>query len=353
MSRSGKESTEQAMNRQRLETLLEICAAASEVLILPHNDPDPDAIGSALALAYLIREKLGINGLVAYSGIIGRAENKALVRYLGQPLQRLANSDMETIRPVALVDTQPGAGNNALPPAARAAIVIDHHPRQALSKTAIFADVRPEIGATCTMLTGYLQAAGVELPQWLATALFYGIKTDTLGLARGASSADVAAYFYLQGQVDVEALAEIEQAQLPIEYFQQLDAALHAARLYGDLMISYVPQAHRPDLAAEMADLFLRLEGTQWVVCIEAYNDELILSVRTRERRGGAGLAVRAIVAEQGTAGGHGTMAAGHVPLHGRDPDELAQELVKRALRHLGKAPDTGIPLTAPPGSEQ
>ena len=331
------------MNRQRLETLLEICAGATEVLILPHNDPDPDAIGSALALAYLIREKLGTNGLVAYSGIIGRAENKALVRYLDQPLHRLASSDLEIIRPVALVDTQPGTGNNALPPETRAAIVIDHHPRQALSKTTTFADVRPEIGATCTMLTGYLQAAGLELPQWLATALFYGIKTDTLGLARGASPADVAAYFFLQGQADVEAIAEIEQAQLPIEYFQQLDAALHAARLCGDLVISYVPQAHRPDLAAEMADLFLRLEGAQWVVCMEAYNDELILSVRTRERRGDAGLAVRAIVGEQGTAGGHGMMAAGHVPLNGRDPDELAQELVQRALLHLGKTAEDGM----------
>ncbi|MGD8472904.1 MAG: DHH family phosphoesterase [Anaerolineae bacterium] len=353
MSRSSNESAEQTMNRERLKALLDACAGANDVLILPHNDPDPDAISSALALAYLIREELGANGLVVYSGIIGRAENKALVRYLDQPLQRLASTDLETIRPVALVDTQPGTGNNALPPATRAAIVIDHHPRQALSKTATFADVRPEIGATCTMLTGYLEAAGVELPQWLATALFYGIKTDTMGLARGASPADVAAYFQLQGQVDVEALSEIEQAQLPLEYFKQLDAALHAARLYGDLVVSYVPQAHRPDLAAEMADLFLRLEGTQWVVCIAAYNDELILSVRTRERRGGAGLAVHAIVGEQGTAGGHGTMAAGHVPLHGRDPDGLAQELVERALRHLSKAPETGIPLTAHPGSEQ
>lgn len=343
MGHSSKESAEQAMNQQRLEKLLETCAGASEVLILPHNDPDPDAIGSALALAYLLQQKAGIAGRVAYAGMIGRAENKALVRYLDQPMQRLASSDLETTRPIALVDTQPGTGNNALPSETRAAIVIDHHPWQDLSKTASFADVRTEIGATCTILTGYLQATGLELPQWLATALFYGIKTDTLGLARGASPADVAAYFTLQAQVDVEALAEIEQAQLPIEYFQQLDAALHAARLCGDLVISYVPQAHRPDLAAEMADLFLRLEGTQWVVCMEAYNDEMILSVRTRDRRGGAGLAVRAIVGEQGTAGGHGMMAAGHVPLYGRDPDKLAQELVQRTLRYLGKTTEDGF----------
>jgi nanoRNase/pAp phosphatase (c-di-AMP/oligoRNAs hydrolase) len=341
------------MDQERLEALLNACAGATDVLILPHNDPDPDAVGSALALEYLLQQKAGIVGRVAYAGIIGRAENVALVRYLGQPLHRLARVDPEETGQIALVDTQPGTGNNALPPGMRAAIVIDHHPIQAASATAAFADIRPEVGSTSTMLTGYLQAAGLELPRWLATALFYGIKTDTLGLARGASPADVAAYFYLQDLVDLEALAEIEQAQLPIEYFRQLDKALHGARIYDAVLISYLGQAHRPDQAAEMADLFLRLEGTQWVVCIEAYNDELILSVRTRERRGGAGLAVRAIVGTQGTAGGHGPMAAGHVPLSGRDPDELAQELVKRALRHLGKAAEDGIPLTTRPGSDQ
>ncbi len=352
MNPSGREGTEQALARERLEALLNACAGASDVLILPHNDPDPDAIGSALALAFLLQKKAGIVGRVACAGMIGRAENVALVRYLGQPLHRLARIDLEGAAKIALVDTQPGTGNNALPPEMRAAIVIDHHPPQAAGDTAAFADVRPSIGATSTMLLEYLRAAGLELPQWLATGLFYGIKTDTLGLARGAGPADVAAYFDLQAQVDVQALAEIERAQLPVEYFQQLDAALHAARLYGDLVIAYVGPARRPDLAAEMADLFLRLEGTQWVVCIEVYNDELILSVRTREQRG-AGQLVRSMVGKQGTAGGHGTMAAGHMPLNGRDPDQLAQELIKRALRHVGKAAEDSVPLTAEPDSSQ
>ena len=336
------------MTQERLKLLLSACSSARDVLILPHNDPDPDAIGSALALAYLLQEEGGITGRVAYAGIIGRAENKALVRFLGQPMQRLARIDLEVAGQIALVDTQPGAGNNALPREMLAAIVIDHHPIQAVSATVTFADIRPELGSTSTILLEYLRAADLELPRWLATALFYGIKTDTLGLARGASPADVAAYFYLQDQVDVEALAEIEQAQVPIEYFRQLDKALHAAKIYQDVVISYVGQAHRPDLAAEMADPFLRLEGIQWVVCIEAYAEELILAVRTRELLGGAGTAVRAIVGDQGTAGGHGTMAAGHIPLNGRNPDHIARELVQRALQHLGRSARSGVPLTAP-----
>ena len=185
-----------------------------------------------------------------------------------------------------------------------------------------------------------------NLRDMLATALFYGIKTDTLGLVRGASPADVAAYFYLQPLVDVEALVAIERAQVPVEYFQRLDAALHSAQVYGNVVTSFVGPMRRPDLAAEMADLLLRLRGMQWAICIGSYKNELVLSIRTRSGRPGAGQLAQAIVGEQGTAGGHGTMAGGQVPLRGADPEQLARELVQRALQRLSvSAEDAGEPL--------
>jgi nanoRNase/pAp phosphatase (c-di-AMP/oligoRNAs hydrolase) len=103
------------MMQERLDGLLEAVGNATSVLILPHNDPDPDAIASAVALRYLLAERLGVEGRIAYKGIIGRAENRALVRYLGRPLRHLAGSDLRQPVLIALVDTQPGAGNNALP----------------------------------------------------------------------------------------------------------------------------------------------------------------------------------------------------------------------------------------------
>lgn len=335
------------MSEPRLQQLLKALESERRVLILPHNDPDPDAIASAVALRYLLADTLSVEGYIAYRGIIGRAENKALVRYLAYPMRRLARADLDFPRPFALVDTQPGAGNNALPAESSAAVVLDHHPLREATATAAFADVRPEVGSTSTILTEYLRAADIEPPQPLATALFYGIKTDTLGLVRGTSPADVAAYLYLQPLVDLEALVEIERAQVPIEYFQRLDAALHSARVYGDVIVSFVGPMRRPDLAAEMADLLLRLRGIQWVICIGEYKSRLVLSIRTRSQRPGAGRVVQAIIDEQGTAGGHGFMAGGHVPLHGADPEEYAFELGQRALEYLGVPTDrVGKPLT-------
>lgn len=310
-------------------------------MILTHNDPDPDAIAGAVALRFLLAEKAGVEAQPVYRGIVGRAENRALVRYLDYPLRRLRGTDLRSGAPFALVDTQPGAGNNALPPNVTTVIVVDHHPWREESEGAQFADVRPELGASSTMMTEYLQAAKLVPPAPLATALFYGIQTDTQGLARGVTPADMAAYTFLQPLVDREGLVEIERAQVPADYFKGLVGALRAARVYHYVVISYVGAMARPDLAAEMADLLLRLKGVRWAVCMGVYKDVIVLAVRTLNRNGHAEQLVSRVVGDRGTAGGHGRMAGGHVRLEGADPKAMARQLVKRTLRCLNLPDDT------------
>jgi nanoRNase/pAp phosphatase (c-di-AMP/oligoRNAs hydrolase) len=225
-------------------------------------------------------------------------------------------------------------------------IVIDHHPRREGTASARFADVRLEIGSTSTILTEYLQAAKLEPNPQLATALFYGIKTDTMGLTRQASPADAAAYAYLQPRIDADALIEVERAQVPLGYFKSFAGTLRAARIYDQIVISYIGSMAYPDLVAEMANVLLRLEGFEWVICIGVYEDELVLAVRTRNREGGAGRLAQTLVGHQGTAGGHGAMAGGHLPLAGREPKRLASRFRQRALQHLGVSPEIkGKPL--------
>jgi nanoRNase/pAp phosphatase (c-di-AMP/oligoRNAs hydrolase) len=333
------------MSPEKLEHIFEAVQGADNVLILPHNDPDPDAIASAVGLAFLLAEQYQIMTQIVYEGIIGRAENKAMVRYLGRPLRRLEKSDLDGATHIALVDTQPGAGNNALPPKAAVSIVIDHHPYQVGSDKANYADVRPDVGASASILTEYLQMAGLQPRPRLATALFYGIKTDTMGLGRNISELDVSAYFYLQARIDIEALVQIERDQVPADYFKNFDATLRAVRVYEHLVVSYIGSMVYPDLAAEMADVLLRLKGAEWVICMGTHDDALILAVRTGRRRG-AGQLVQNIVGDYGSAGGHNNMAGGYVLLDGQDPDQLSILFRQRALAHLEIPPDAvGKPL--------
>jgi nanoRNase/pAp phosphatase (c-di-AMP/oligoRNAs hydrolase) len=329
----------------RLKQLLRAVKGADQVLILPHNNPDPDAIACALGLGHLLEQKLHLAPRIAYSGIIGRAENRALVRYLNYPLQRLAAADLQAASHIVLVDTQPGAGNNPLRAGTTPAIVIDHHPWQEESADAAFVDVRPEIGSASTMMVEYLQAAGVVLAPPLATALFYGIKTDTLDLMRAATDADRMAFCHLLPLVDFEAVFKIDHAQLSPEYFKCVVETLRSAQVYKGTIVTSIGVMPYPDLTADMADLLLRMQECRWVVCMGVYKEKIVLSVRTRYKRG-AGRLVRTVVGERGAAGGHGSMAGGEIPLNGADPETVMAELHSQFIDQLdGQTDPVGEPL--------
>lgn len=330
---------------KRWEKLHEAVAGAERILILLHDDPDPDAIASGAALRYLLQETAGVEGRVAYRGVVGRAENRALVDYLDEPMENLPPHPVETDWPVAVIDTQPGAGNSPIPADHPACIVIDHHSERQLEDVT-FADVRPWIGASSTILTQYLRTAGLIPPMRLATALFYGIKTDTRALSRDTSAADVAAYFYLLPFIDIDAVVDIENAQVPAVYFRNLSTAMQSARVYGAIIFAYVGTTRYPDLTAEIADLFLRLEGVEWVICVGAYENEMYISLRARNVEADAEALAKTMVGDEGSAGGRYTLAGGQVPLDGRSPDQVAAMLKERALAFLDVPADMeGEPL--------
>jgi nanoRNase/pAp phosphatase (c-di-AMP/oligoRNAs hydrolase) len=328
------------MSEPKLEMLLTTIKQAGRVVFLPHNDPDPDAISSAVALRHLVGKTTGILGPVMYRGIIRRAENRALVRYLSRPLTIFGEEGLLK-QPLVMVDTQPGAGNNPWLPAYSLVGVIDHHPHLPESDKAGFIDVRPEVGATATIIFEYFETAGVPLPQPISTALFYGLKTDTNGLSRGVTEADAAAYYALQKTVDTEALADIERAQVPASYFRIFAHALNSTRLYGTVAVTYIGSMDYPDMAAEMADLLVRLENVLWVVCAGVYRQRMFLAVRAPEGYGDAGKLVRTMVRQDGASGGHGTMAGGQIDLGNKSADELMQLLLDRMRDTLDIALDT------------
>lgn len=323
--------------QKRWQTLKECLEGCVEILILLHDDPDPDAVACGEALRFLLSEQLGLRGRIAYRGVIGRAENRALVEFLAPEMDTLPEDEAPQRRPgeaVALLDTQPGAGNSPIPADYDVDVVIDHHSERE-NGAGHYRDVRPWIGALATILTQYLQVAGLKPTMRVATALFYGIKTDTKALSRDTSAADIAAYFYLLEFVDVDALVKIENAQVPAGYFKSLTTAMQTARVYNGVVFSYLGQSDYPDLTAEVADLLLRLEGVTWVVCMGAYEEQLYLSVRARTNEVDAEELAQVIIGEKGTAGGRNTLAGGQMPLNGANADEVVDTIRTRTLSYL------------------
>ena len=224
---------------------------------------DPDAIGSAMAVSRLLWRRV-LNVTISNVNTINRPDNRAMLRLLDVTTVPFGQIKSGKYTKFVIVDSQPD--HNEFMAQLKPDVIIDHHPDS--KPKAPFVDIRPNYGATATILTEYLKTAGLKPPQTIATALFYGIKSDTMGLIRSTSPADAAAFCYLQSQVDMEALAKIEHAQVPAEYFKSFVLALQSARIYDRVVIAFLGPVDYPDLGAEMADILLRLRGIRWVVCI-------------------------------------------------------------------------------------
>jgi nanoRNase/pAp phosphatase (c-di-AMP/oligoRNAs hydrolase) len=317
--------------RQRLDRLVAFARGHRRALILTHDNPDPDSIASGVALAWLLEQMAGVDAVVAYGGIVGRAENRALVKVLRLPVVPLGSVSFGDFDLIAMVDTQPEQGNHSLPAAHFPDVVIDHHPERPETRLAVVTDVGRDTGATSTVVTDYLRASGLEVPPAIATALFYGIKSDTRDLERETTAPDIEAYLWLFPKADTQALSMIERPRLPEDYFRLFHTAVEKARLHGDAVICDLGKVYYPDLVAEVADRFLSMGDVKWSLAVGEYRGSLYFSVRTRDRRMNAGKMVREVIEpEGGTAGGHGSMAGARLPLKG-----MTQEVRSRLLRRV------------------
>lgn len=321
--------------RQLLRTL----DRYGQLLILTHENPDPDSIAAGAALEYIAATSLGLPTTLAYAGIIGRAENKAMVELLGFDLAEFDPGLLAPRQAIAIVDAQPEAGNLPLPPDVVPTIVIDHHPLTPALAQARFVDVRPLYGATSTILAEYLLELRLPIPSHLATALYYGIKADTQNLSRHTTDADWRAYTYLWALVDKDLLPKIEYPRLPRQYFETFRAAMERAYVYDGIVVSTLEEMDNPNAVAEVADLLLRLEGIVWSLCLGFFGDYLYVSLRTSDPDLHAGQAVRKALRGIGSSGGHGVMAGGKVLVAHATREERRKalwEVESRFLTALG-----------------
>ncbi|MBK8012426.1 MAG: bifunctional oligoribonuclease/PAP phosphatase NrnA [Deltaproteobacteria bacterium] len=331
----------------KLERLRELVRGKRTLLAQTHDYPDPDAIASALGLTWLLEELEGLETTIGYGGIIGRAENRAMIKSLGIKLRKVSPADFKKNELVALLDTQPGVGNHSLPADVVPNIVFDHHfERELAGAEPEYFDVGGEYGATSTKVLEIIWASGLTPPTHIATALFYGVKTDTLGLGRVVSPADVTAYLYLFPLADKFLLAEIENPQVPLDYFRVFYTAILRGKIYGNMVVADLGEIYTPDLCAEVADRLLQVEGIRHALSLGWYEDALFLSLRTRSRNKNAGRILHSIVCcgakTLGTAGGHGPMAGARVPVEGRSQRtkaDLRRTIVQAILEAFGQDP--------------
>ncbi|WP_255150669.1 DHH family phosphoesterase [Halorarius halobius] len=294
----------------RLERVL---ARREEVVVLMHPNPDPDAMASAMAVAHLA-ESAGTEATLQHAGAVRHHENRAFVSTFGLDLEPIEDVNWLACREVVLVDhNEPRgfAGAAGIAPIA----VVDHHPGNGEGES--FTDVRPEYGACATILAEYLRdrADGDALPTELATALLFGIQSDTKSLTRGCSRAEFEMSEYLHGFADAALLDRVASPPVPAEFLDVQARAISDRHVAGSVAVSDVGEVDNVDALAAAAEELLRLQGVEAVVVLGTDDGTLHLSGRSSDERIHVGEALQSAVdgIPMSSAGGHARMGGGQL----------------------------------------
>jgi len=299
-----------AANRERVRRLRELSDQHERIALLLQDDPDPDGVASAIALRTVMSRNRSTTPLFAF-GRTTRAENLAMLRLLDVNVEVATTEVLRSFPCVALLDVQPPYFGERLP---HAEIVIDHHPRVE-NVDVPYCDLRVSYGATSTILVEYLEAADCDVSQRLATALLYGIKSDTLMLNRETGPADLRAFMALYPLTNYSTMRRIERPEMPMAFADFLTRVLPRIRKHRELLTLHIGAIEREELIPQMADFCMQFEGTDWVVVSGKFDGAVVMSVRNSGYVRSAGDMVRRLFTPLGRGGGHRSMAKAVVPL--------------------------------------
>jgi len=299
-----------SLTRARVQQYQRYFSDADRVLIMLHNEPDPDAMASGIALRNVLRRTKTTAIIGAMQGVT-RPENLRMVNLLDIHVEAITPESLKEYDRIAMVDVQPHYFGGLMD---RVDLVIDHHPEQT-GYTAVFKDIRPDYGSTSTILTEHLRAVDVNISERTATAMLYAIKSDTLFFNRSTNRVDLEAFSYLYPLADAALIRKMEGAEITLERLDFVLKAFKGGTLSDQVFTAFLGALPREDFIPYVADFYLQLEDVKWTVIAGIVNDSLVVSVRNLGYMKNAGEFVRRFFAEIGSAGGHRAMAKAVVPM--------------------------------------
>ena len=294
--------------------LMDMVRPDDSLVLLMQGSPDPDVIASAMALREIIQRTKGLSKSVFVSTEpLIRQQNKEFASSMRLYIQLINHVDLNSYRLIALLDAQPSFFDDALK-LIKPQIVFDHHPREG-NWHADMEDIRPDYGALSSVLTEYLLCARVKIPRNLHTALLYGIKSDTDNFDRATIIEDIRAYTYHTRRANMQLIRRIELNQTPVRFLKYYDHAYHHMNNFHGRRVCYLGHVESADVCVQIADFYLRLIGTYYVVVAGIVGDKFIIIFRGDGYRQDCGAIAQKAFGFIGKGGGHRSAARMEVPL--------------------------------------
>lgn len=278
--------------------------------VLVMINADPDAIASAMSVKRLLWRKTA-RVVICSVSTIKRPDNIAMVESLDVKLIRPDEIKKDNFSKFVIVDSQPD--HHEIFQRFDYNVIIDHHPTS--DAPADFIDIRPEYGATSTILIEYLKAAKIKPSTKLATGLFLGIKTDTDGFTRHSIEADVIAFRFVFQYINKHLVYRIQHTEILPSYLKYFKKAMETKRIINKKSFIHLGQVSAGDICVIIADFFMRMRNIKWSFVSGICGKKLIIIFRSDGLRTDCGKLASSVFGVLGSGGGHKTMARAEIPL--------------------------------------
>lgn len=320
---------------QRLASI--ISDTEDRIAIVTPRNPDPDTLAGGVAIQ-AIADHLGVEAHIRYQDEMGHQENRAFANLLGIDLEVF--TDIDTVREEYDTIALLGRLEDLDGPVE---VLFDHETHDEDEPEAEFSDIRTNVASLSTILTKYVQEFDMAISESVATALLYGIRSETFDFKRETSPADLTAAAYLYPFADHDILEQVESPSLSAETFDVLAEAITSREVQGSHLISNAGFIHTQEALAQAAQQLLNLEGITTAAVFGIDDETIHIEAHSKDIRMDIGSILEDAVEEVGEVAGHSTKASATIPLGiftGLEPDEgdreafldLVEEAVKSKL---------------------
>ena len=295
----------------KLRELLEF----NQIIVQCHDNPDADAIASGYALYRYLKDH-GKDVRLVYCGrnVIRKSNLVIMVKELEIPIEHIRNVEKENPAELLVtVDCQYGEGNVTLYPA-QTVSVIDHH--RVNRKMPALSRIQSNLGSCSTLLWDMLVEEGVDVnaDEKIATALYYGLFTDTGGLEVIYHEKDM--QLRDNAKYDEALLTKLRNANISIEELETAGAALLRCDYNEQYRFAVVKAGPcDPNVLGLISDIVLEVDAVDVCVVFSMQPNGIKLSVRSCLEEVRANELAAKLCMGMGSGGGHYVKAGGFMQM--------------------------------------
>ncbi len=340
LSRSLFKKIDETLLKKKSESLRKaISSSEKKLAIFIHDNPDPDAIASAMAFEDICASE-GVEVETYFGGSVGHPENEILLEHTDFKITNIERQDVRKILEgsdkIAFIDfAEPGV-NNILPEDVRPDIVLDHHFTNKDVKAGEYNEIRNDVGATSTLMVKHIQNLDITIDSVLASALLVGIRIDTHDYTKNISTADYKAISYLSTIADKDILDVLKEPSIYPETLDAMGRALSNRKVEDTVLTAFSGKiSHRDDLPI-IADFMLRERDILTVLIYGVKDDKIHMSARSKDLQTNIGKVMEKAYSDIGKGGGHHHAAGGCVSIERfADENEAVEKIAERFTQEV------------------